>query len=61
MKKLQRNRGSRLGGVCSGLADYLEIDESVVRTIFVVSIFTPIPITFVYLILWVILPKEPKI
>jgi phage shock protein PspC (stress-responsive transcriptional regulator) len=60
MKKLIRKRNSKFAGVCSGIADYLGIDESIVRAIFIVSIFTPIPITFTYLILWIIIPKEPK-
>jgi phage shock protein C len=59
MKKLQRNRGSRLGGVCSGLAKYLNIDESFVKIAFTLLIFSPMPIITTYLILWMIIPKEP--
>ena len=61
MKKLFRKRNSKFAGICSGLADYLGIDESVVKVIFIVSIFTPIPIIFTYLVLWMVIPKEPKI
>jgi len=61
MKKLFRKRNSKFASICSGLADYLGIDESVVKVIFIVSIFTPIPIIFTYLVLWMVIPKEPKI
>ena len=33
MKKLFRKRNSKFAGICSGLADYLGIDESVVKVI----------------------------
>ena len=34
------------------------IDESIIRIIFIVLFFTPFPITLTYLLMWIIIPKE---
>jgi len=58
-KKLYRDEYRRvLGGVCSGLADYFDMDVTIVRLLFVfVALaggFSIIP----YVILWIVLPKK---
>jgi phage shock protein C len=58
MKRLIRKRNSSVAGVCSGISEYLNIDETVIRILFLIGIFTPIPIIFIYLILWIVVPKE---
>jgi phage shock protein C len=50
-----------LGGVASGIADYLQIDVVIVRVLFVVMLLLPIPPSFgwtgiIYIILWAVLP-----
>ncbi len=57
-KKLFRNENEKvLGGVCSGLAHYFNIDTVVVRIIFVILMFS-FGIGFIpYLILWVVVPS----
>ncbi len=49
-----------LGGVCGGIADYLGWDPTLVRILFVaVSILSAaFPGTFVYIILWIVLPSD---
>lgn len=47
---------TQLGGVTLGLANYLNIDVTLVRVLFVVMIFTPFPAIITYLILWAVLP-----
>lgn len=59
MKKIFRKRNSSLGGVCSGIGEYFDIDETIVRVLFIVGIFTPFPIILTYLLLWIIIPKTP--
>ncbi|MHB8806365.1 MAG: PspC domain-containing protein [Anaerolineaceae bacterium] len=60
MKRLYRKRTDRmLAGVCAGLADYLSIDPTIVRIIFVVLVFAGLGGVLVYLILWLITPEEP--
>ena len=58
MKKLSRATNGTIGGVCKGLANYFEIDESIVRIIFIVLIFTSFPIIMTYLFMWMIIPSE---
>jgi len=58
-EKLFRSRKNRiLGGVASGLADYLNLDPILVRILFVViSIFNGIGI-ILYIILWIVIPEN---
>ncbi|HAF62444.1 MAG TPA: PspC domain-containing protein [Anaerolineaceae bacterium] len=60
MKKLYRSRNNRMiAGVCAGLADYFEIDPTIVRIIFVILVFAGLGGMLVYAILWLITPEEP--
>lgn len=48
-----------LGGVCSGLANYLNIDPSIIRILFAIITFGGFGLgVLVYIILWVILPPK---
>ena len=59
-KKLYRDRTEKMiGGVCAGLADYFDLDVTLVRLIFVVLLFTPLHGLLLYLILWIITPAAP--
>jgi phage shock protein PspC (stress-responsive transcriptional regulator) len=62
MKKLFRIKGneSMLGGVFAGLAEYFEIDVTLLRVLAVGAFFTPIPIVFLYFIMWAVFPKKPQ-
>jgi phage shock protein C len=59
-KQLLRKKESRLGGVCGGLGEYFNIDETIFRVLFLVGIFSPLPAIFTYLLLWIVIPKESK-
>ena len=48
-----------LGGVCSGIANYLEIDPAIVRLLFALLIFGGGSGILLYIILWIILPARP--
>lgn len=57
-KRLYRNPDDRvLGGVCSGIATYLNIDPLILRILFFVLIFGFGIIVFIYIILWALLPE----
>lgn len=61
-KKLYRNVHSKIfGGVCSGLAEYLDVDATLIRLIFVaVCLLTAVfPMALFYLIAWIIIPVRP--
>jgi phage shock protein C len=60
---LLRTQDDRLlGGVCGGIARWLGWDPTLVRVLYVlISIFSAaFPGTIVYLVLWAIMPWEPK-
>jgi phage shock protein C len=58
-RRLVRSRNNRyIGGVCGGVADYLNMDPTLVRVLtVVVSVFTGVPI-ILYLIALFLLPEE---
>lgn len=58
-KRLMRNPDDKMiAGICSGLAAYFDIDTTLVRILFVLSLFLFIGTTFfIYLILWFVMPK----
>ena len=59
-KKLYRsNKDKMLGGVAGGLADYFSIDPTLVRILFVVSLFVGGAGVIAYIILWIVVPEEP--
>ncbi|KKQ46386.1 MAG: hypothetical protein US62_C0001G0029 [Candidatus Woesebacteria bacterium GW2011_GWA1_37_8] len=58
-KKLFRpKKGRLLGGVCLGLAEFLDFDPMVVRLIFVVVTLLGGSGVLIYFILWLIIPSE---
>src|SRR5882724_1907315 len=59
-RRLYRSENDKiLGGVCSGLANYLRIDPAIVRIIFALITFGGFGLGFVlYIILWVVLPPK---
>lgn len=61
MKKLYRKRNSTFGGVCAGIGNYLEVDETLVRIFFLILMFSPFPIVITYILMWMIVPKEPEL
>jgi phage shock protein C len=48
-----------IGGVCGGLAQYLQLDPSVVRLIFVLLTLLGGPGLLLYIVLLLIVPNEP--
>jgi phage shock protein C len=59
-RKLMRSRDdSWLGGVCGGIAKRYGWDATLIRVLFVASILLPGPQILLYLILWLVIPREP--
>ena len=53
----------KLGGVCGGLAEYLDVDATVVRLIWVALSVVPgglVGGALAYLLAWIIIPKAPE-
>jgi len=59
-KRLMRSsRDKKIGGVCAGLADYFDLDPTLVRVVWLLAIFFAGTGFLVYLILWIVLPVAP--
>lgn len=60
-KSLYRNTSEiMLTGVCSGIAEYADLDPTVVRLLFVIVFFTTGPgILLAYLIMMAVVPPTP--
>lgn len=60
-KKLVRSKTDRIvAGVCGGLAQYFNVDPTVVRLIFAILIFGGGFGVALYVVLWIIMPEEGK-
>ncbi len=62
MKRIYLSRADRkIAGVCGGLAEYLEMDPTLVRLIAIfLLVFTGIlPMVIVYLVAWAVIPNQP--
>ncbi len=60
IKRLYRSRSERIiAGVCGGLGQYINVDPTLIRLIFIVLALLGGPGIIVYLIMWLIVPEEP--
>ncbi|MBN2005418.1 MAG: PspC domain-containing protein [Anaerolineae bacterium] len=55
------NSDRMIGGVCGGIARYLQIDSTLVRLFFVLLTLADGVGAIVYLILWIIMPDEVQV
>jgi phage shock protein C len=63
MKKLYRSSNRILAGVCGGVAEYLDVDPTLIRVIYVaLSMFTVgFPSLLLYIILMVLMPNYDQL
>ncbi|MDE5708651.1 MAG: PspC domain-containing protein [Alistipes sp.] len=59
-KRLYRTRDSIVAGVCGGLAEYFGLDASLLRIATAILILLGGLSLWVYIILWILVPKAPK-
>ncbi len=57
-RRLRKGKDRILFGVCSGLAEYLDVDPTIVRLIFLIAFVIDPRIILIYLILAVIMPEN---
>ncbi len=59
-KRLYRSREEKMiGGVCGGIAEYFDVDPTLVRAVWVaITLLAGFGIVL-YLILWVLVPLQP--
>jgi len=51
---------SLIGGVCAGIADYFDIDPTLVRLAFLFIVFARGAGVLAYIIAWVVIPQKPS-
>jgi phage shock protein C len=60
-RKLYRSRTDRkLAGVCGGLAQYFNLDATLIRVLFIVLAVLGAAGLVIYLAMWIIVPNEPQ-
>lgn len=60
-RRLTRSDNKMLGGVCAGIAEYLDLDPTVIRVVWVLMVFFAGVGILLYIILWLIMPKKQQI
>lgn len=61
-KKLYRSETHVIiGGVAGGLGEYFEVDPALIRVIFIVLVLAGGSGVFLYLVLWLVLPKKSHV
>lgn len=59
-RRLYRSSDNKvIGGVCGGLGEYLDVDPNLVRVVAAMLLFFGGLSLWVYIIMWIILPKAP--
>ena len=60
-RKLYRSTQNKsIGGVCGGLGEYLDIDPTILRIIFVLAFLFAGTGPLLYIVLWLVIPMEPS-
>ena len=58
-KRLHRSRSEKMiAGVCGGIAEYMDMDPTIVRVLWVLVAFLAGTGILLYLILWVVMPLD---
>lgn len=63
-ERLVRPRADRkIAGVCAGLAEYFDLDVTLVRVVWAITAVATalVPCVVAYVIAWIIIPEEPHV
>jgi phage shock protein C len=61
-KRLFRSRKDKMiSGVAGGIAEYFDVDPTLIRILFVVTLFLGGSGILAYIILWIVIPEEPVV
>ena len=59
-QRLYRSANDRkIGGVCGGLAEYFEVDPTIIRVLFALGLITGVGFV-AYLVAWIVIPLAPE-
>jgi len=60
-RKLMRSRtDEKIAGVCGGFAEYLEVDVTLVRLVWLAALFLGGWGFIAYIVAWIVMPLEPQ-
>jgi phage shock protein C len=59
-RMMRSGTDKKIGGVCAGLADYFDLDVTIVRVIWILAFFFAGTGGLLYVILWIVLPLAPE-
>jgi phage shock protein C len=57
---MRSTKDRKIAGVCGGIAEYFDVDSSIVRLMWVLAVVLPIPFVpafLGYFIAWIVMPK----
>ena len=57
-KKLVRSANKKIAGVCGGLAEFLGLDASIVRIVWLLCVLLGGVGLLAYLIMWIVMPAQ---
>jgi len=62
-RKLYRStQEKQIAGICGGLGEYLNVDPTVMRILFVAGFFLSGSLMFwAYLVMWIVIPETPTL
>ncbi len=58
-KLMRSSTDKKISGVCAGMANYLDLDVTLVRVLWVLAFLCGGTGLLLYVILWIVLPVEP--
>lgn len=62
IRRLRRSSDRMVAGVAGGVADYVQVDPTIVRLVFALLFILGVGITWplVYALLWILMPEAPE-
>jgi phage shock protein PspC (stress-responsive transcriptional regulator) len=59
---MRTSAGKKIAGVCSGIAEYLDADPTMVRVVWLILTFALPPAGIIgYIAAWIVMPKESDV
>lgn len=61
-KLFRSTTDKQIAGICGGLGEYVNVDPTVMRILFVTGFFLTGSLVFwLYLVMWIVIPEAPTI
>lgn len=57
---MRSSTDKKIAGVCGGLAEYFDIDATIIRVVWLLAVLFAGTGILVYLVLWIVVPLAPE-